>query len=111
MDKKSKVEVDHSEDAFFADGITVTYGPNKFVLDFKQTTPRVDFVHGDNQRTMVTKHDTLLVDVKFAKMLKKMLENSINKYEEKFGEIKIDKNPKKKEDKDSVSTEDTGYIG
>ena len=110
MDKKTKIEVDHSKEAFFVDGITITYGSNKFVFDFKQTTPRVDFVHGENQRTMVTKHDTVLMDVKFAKMLKEMLEDSIKNYEKKYGEIKLDKKPQQKEET-TVTTEDTGYIG
>lgn len=110
MPKRTNIKIDHSEAAFYTDNITVSHGPSKFILDFKQSTPRIDFVGGENQHTMVVKHKTILMDAPFAKIFLKTLESAVKKYEKQFGKIKIPKQEKKKSSKKIAQT-GSHYIG
>ena len=49
MEKKKEsinVNVDLSEPAFHSDNVTIIHNPNKFVIDFTQTSPRFDSIGG-----------------------------------------------------------------
>lgn len=93
---------------FNADAATIMHGKGSFVLDFKQSTPRLDQVEDAMQHTVITEHNAIVLQPQMAKVLLNLLEENISNYEEKFGEIEV---PEKKQ-VDTASSEDThGYIG
>jgi len=106
-----RVNVDHSNDAFFSNSISVLHSASNFVLDFKQIMPRVEAM-GDKKETMlVSKHNTIVIDPGLAKNLVEILDDMVKKYEKKFGKIKVEK---KKIEKDTIKAEvgkDFSYIG
>lgn len=112
MTEKQQVnlKIDHSEDGFYSDSISVIYNPSKFVLDFKQITPKIDLIEGKGQQTLVVKHKTILLDVKFAKIFLDTLKNAVEGYEKKYGKIHL---PKRKPEKQEsvVVTKEESYIG
>jgi len=104
------VRIDHSDEGFYTDSISVVYNPNKFILDFKQTVPKIDQIQGGkNQQTLVVKHKTMLLDVKFAKIFLKTLQHAMEGYEKKHGKIELPKKQKRKEE--SVVVKEESYIG
>ncbi len=106
--KKINVMLDHG-DVFFTDGLTTSFNPNKFILDFKQGVPRTDPSPDGDQRTIVIKHNVIIMDVQLAKLFSEYLVKNIQNYEEQFGEIKL---PKQKKTKASKKTElEKSYIG
>jgi len=112
MDEKKKgfnISIDHSEQAFFTDNVTVSHSSSKFVIDFSQTTPRFDNFEDKHQQTFVIKHKTLVLDPQFAKIFSDILQQNIKRYEKNFGAIKL---PKQKISKEKVEKVDaTRYIG
>lgn len=104
------LKIDHSEEGFYSDSISVVYNPSKFVLDFKQITPKIDQMQGKSQQTVVIKHKTILLDSKFAKIFLETLKKAIDGYEKKYGKIEVPKKRKKKGETTVVSR-DEGYIG
>lgn len=106
MAKKEKpsVEFDHSEEAFYSNGLTISHTPGIFVFDFIQTIPRFNAVSGKRRQTMVIKHKTIVVDPMMAKRILEVLKENISKYEKSFGKI-VSKKIKSKE------AESTRYIG
>ncbi len=111
MERNVNVQIDHREEAFYSDSISIIYNPSKFILDFKQNTPRIDQIHGKSQETIAVKHKVIILDVKFAKIFLNTLKKSIEGYERKHGEIKIPKAPKKVEKGEVVTSKEEGYIG
>ncbi|MCD6590447.1 MAG: DUF3467 domain-containing protein [Candidatus Aenigmarchaeota archaeon] len=105
------IQIDHSEGGFYCDSISVVYNPSKFVLDFRQTTPRIDQIHGKNQQTLAVKHKVILLDVKFAKVFLNTLKSAVQGYEKKYGEIKLPKAKKTKKKAEIVDAKDEEYIG
>ena len=113
MDDKKKgvgVSLDHSEPAFFTDNVTVSHSPNKFVIDFSQTTPRFDNFEDKQQQTFVIKHKTIVLDPQFAKIFSDILQQNVNRYEKTFGSIKIPKEKKAKVKLEKTEST-TRYIG
>jgi hypothetical protein len=111
MERNVNVQIDHREDAFYSDSISIIYNPSKFILDFKQNTPRIDQIHGKSQETIAVKHRVILLDVKFAKIFLNTLKKSVEGYEKKHGEIQTPKVPKRPEKSEVVSGKEEGYIG
>lgn len=107
MPSNKQFKAEHG-DVFNAESITIMHGEGAIVLDFKQSSPRFDQVEGDTQHTLITEHDTIKLDPQTAKMLHELLEENIENYEEKFGEIET---PDRDEDEDEVPEEGHGYIG
>jgi len=107
--KRIGVKIDHKDEGFYTDNVTVFHNPKKFVVDFSQTTPRFDNVNGKVQQTFVVKHKTLIMEPTFAKIVLKTLEKNIEKYEKDFGKIGLPKRPKKSKKK--VAESATRYIG
>ena len=108
--KKITVKINHGEDGFFTDNVTVFHNQAKFVVDFCQTVPRFDNINGKVQQTFTVNHKTVIMDPMFAKILLKTLEKNIKNYEDNFGSIKV----KKKRQKKIVRTDPettTRYIG
>ena len=100
------VSVDHGGESFFTDSIAIMHGPTKFIVDFKQSTPRIDQVGGDQQQTLNITHNSVIMDPQTAKVLLNILKDNIKKFEEKNGEIEL---PEKDEKKDMSTERD--YIG
>ncbi|NQV08330.1 DUF3467 domain-containing protein [Candidatus Woesearchaeota archaeon] len=105
MEKKQiKVDIDNGN-VFFSDEIGVMHNPTKFILDFKNMTPRVD-VRNKEFQPLVIKHNVILMDVFTAKSFLDALQDNIKKYEKTFGKIKTPKayEKVKKERKSSKKT-------
>jgi hypothetical protein len=113
MDEKKKgigVSLDHSEPAFFTDNVTVSHAPNKFVIDFSQTTPRFDSFDDKQQQTFVIKHKTIVIDPQFAKIFSDILQQNVERFEKTYGKIKVQKQ-KKEAVKLERAESTTRYIG
>lgn len=114
MEKRMNIRIDYGDQAFFTDNITISHGPNKFVIDFSQTTPRYDAVSGQMRQTLFVKHNTVLMDPRMAKIFLQTLQNNIKNYEKKFGKIEIPKRKRIKKAKTKTTRASTGsskYIG
>jgi len=110
-EKHVNIQIDHRENAFYSDNISVIYNPSKFILDFKQITPRMDHIQGKPQETLAVKHNVIIMDTKFAKIFLNTLKKSIEGYEKKYGEIKIPKTQKKPEKSEVLTSKEEVYIG
>ncbi|UCC91253.1 MAG: DUF3467 domain-containing protein [Candidatus Aenigmatarchaeota archaeon] len=111
MERNVNVQIDHREEAFYSDSISIIYNPSKFILDFKQNTPRIDQIHGKSQETIAVKHRVIILDVKFAKIFLNTLKKSIDGYEKKHGDIKTPKISKTPVKSEVVTGKEEGYIG
>jgi hypothetical protein len=89
--KKVNMHVDHGGHSFFTDNVTISHGPNKFVMDFSQTTPRFDNVGGGMQRTLFVRHNAIMMDPVMAKIFLQTLQGNVKNYEKKFGKIGLPK--------------------
>jgi len=98
-------------EAFFSDALTVVFGKGRFVLDFKKTAPRIDQVGDDQNQTLVTEHEPLIIQPEAAKMMLRILENNVEKYEEKFGEIELPERDGSDEIEEETSADTRNYIG
>jgi len=110
-EKQVNIQIDHRENGFYSDNISIIHNPSKFILDFKQVTPRIDYIHGKSQETLSVKHRVIILDVKFAKLFLNTLKKSIEGYERKYGEIKVPKTTKKPGKSDVVTSKEEVYIG
>ena len=109
--KSINVKVDHNDPVFFSDNVTISHNQGKFIVDFSQTIPSFDNIGGNMQQSFIIKHKAVILDPQFAKIFLDLLQKNLQKYEKKFGKIKIPK-PKESEIKESVDTErSTRYIG
>jgi len=114
-EKRIDISVDHGEPVFFSDNVTISHNQSKFIIDFSQTIPSFDNVGGNMHQSFVIKHKSVIVDPQFAKIILDLMQKNIQKYEKKFGKIKVPKNTEEKA-KDIVETErssekSTRYIG
>jgi hypothetical protein len=114
--QRVNVTVDHGDPVFFSDNVTISHNPNKFIIDFSQTTPRFDNVGGNMQQSLVIKHKSIMVEPQFAKIIVDLLEKNVKKYEKSFGKIKVPKNETISEiSEDTIEPEKfdkaTRYIG
>lgn len=71
---------------FLADEVSISHSPIRFILDFKNITPRLDI--GENAPRMVLRHNIIILDPYFAKDLLRVLQENLDKYEAKYGAIK-----------------------
>lgn len=110
-EKHMNIQIDHRESGFYSDNISIIYNPSKFILDFKQVTPRMDHIHGKPQEVLAVKHRVIILDAKFAKIFLDTLKKSVEGYEKKHGEIKVPKISKKPEKDDVVTSREEVYIG
>lgn len=106
-DSKS-FKAEHNE-PFNADSATIMHGEGSVVIDFKQTTPRLDKIDEDVQHTVITEHNAIVLQPKMAKVLLGLLKENLSNYEDKFGEIEVpEKNPRSM---DAGSDDSHSYIG
>lgn len=111
MNKKAEQEfhIDASNKPFYSDSVSVLHNQNQFIMDFKQTTPRMDVVGVEQKINFVTIHDTVVMPPMVAKSMLDILKDSVEKYEKNFGKIKLPKQKKQKETK--AETVNDSYIG
>lgn len=108
----TNVTVDHNNEVFFADKAVVSHNPNKFLIDFSQSVPRFDQVADKMHQTIVTKHNTIILDPGVIKSLAYVINENIKKYESSFGKIPFQKENEKKVDTLKQSKKDAlRYIG
>lgn len=90
MEKKQiNFDIDNG-DVFFSDEIGVMHNPTKFIMDFKSITPRMD-VRNKEFQPIVIKHNVIMMDPFTAKSFLEAFKDNLNKYEKKFGKIKMPK--------------------
>jgi hypothetical protein len=109
--KRVNVNINHG-DAYFSDSVTVADNPDRFIFDFKQSSPRFDQTapnSPEQQTTIVMKHNTIVVSSQLAKVLHDMLGERIKQHEKMFG--KIQKPAKKKQVVGSPTTAKPTYFG
>lgn len=111
MEKKIDVKIDHTRETFFSDSYFIIYSPKNFVLDFKQSTPRLDMIDNERRQTLVVKHNAIVIDPVLAKMLSQSLSSLIVDYEKKHGKIKMPKQIVPKKTKEPSKGESATYIG
>ncbi|MBT5021622.1 DUF3467 domain-containing protein [Candidatus Woesearchaeota archaeon] len=88
MDQKKNIKMNVSDGIeFFSHETAVNFSPIQFILDFKCITPRVDMRARDGP-VIVMRHNIVMMDPYHAKQVRDLLNDSIEKYEKEFGEIK-----------------------
>ncbi len=71
---------------FFADEISITNNENKFFLDFKNASPRID-ARAENGMPIALKHSVIMMDVGLAKVFGRMLTEHVTRFEKDHGKI------------------------
>lgn len=84
MMEQLPVDVNHGQD-FFAEQVSVSHSPVRFVVDFVRSTPRID---SSSQSTrLFMSHNVVMLDPYLIKEFVSVLNDNIAKYEKKFGRI------------------------
>ena len=86
-------------DSFYANEISITFGPAQFSFDFKNISPRVDMRSQDGTKTFALKHNVVILDPYQIKNFMNILGDSIARYEKEFGTIEMPKQLKAAEKK------------
>ena len=81
-----RVEVSDAAPEFFADDLTVSHTPLRFILDFKSLTPRINTPK--ESRHMILKHSVIKVEPFIARALLEVLTSNLERYEKEYGKIK-----------------------
>ena len=85
-----KINLSISEgEPFFSHEMSINFNPTQFILDFKCVTPRVDPRTRDGTAVLSLKHNVVMIEPYHAKQMLNALGEVIEKYEKKFGKIKI----------------------
>jgi hypothetical protein len=79
------VEVQNGTE-FFADQVSVSHNPLRFVIDFTRTAPRIDG-NTQSQPRLVMTHNVLLLDPYLVIEFMDVLKDNIAKYEKRYGKI------------------------
>ena len=80
-----KIELGEKEaEGIYSNLAIITHSPAEFVLDFTRVVP-------GSPKAKV--HSRIITTPQHAKMLLKALQDNINKFESRFGEIKVDGQP------------------
>ena len=77
-------EVEFGTD-FFAEQVSVSHSPIRFVIDFVRNSPRIDAATQSTK--LITSHSVLLLDPFLAKEFLSVLTDNVSKYEKRFGKI------------------------
>jgi len=111
VERKKKVDfnVDEGKEVFYANNLAIFNNPAEFILDFTQITPRVDMIQDKQIITYVAKHNAIVLNPKQAKIFFSLLKENIEKYEKKFGKIKLERDKKIK--KEGLVKKFSEYIG
>jgi len=84
VEQQVNVDVNPGQD-FFAEQISVSHSPVRFVVDFVKSTPRID--PGAQTTRLLTTHSVIMLDPYLAKEFLSVLTDNVGKYEKKFGKI------------------------
>lgn len=76
---------------FFADEVSITNNPIKFILDFKNSAPRIDIRAEQGSIPIKITHNTVMMDAFLAKRFHELLGEHLKKYEDEFGVIEVPK--------------------
>ena len=76
-------------DSFYANEISITFGPAQFSFDFKNISPRVDMRNQDDSKTFVLKHNVIIIEPFQIKQFAKVLNDAIVRYEIEYGVIEM----------------------
>ncbi len=79
------VEVQNGTE-FFADQVSVSHNPLRFVIDYTRTAPRIDG-NAMQQPRLVMSHNVVLVDPYLALEFLGVLKDNIAKFEKRYGKI------------------------
>lgn len=71
---------------FFADQVSVSHNPLRFVIDFTRTAPRIDS-GASSQPRLVMSHNVILMDPYLALEFINVLKENIARYEKRHGKI------------------------
>ena len=110
--KRINLTVNHAE-SFFSDSVTVADNAERFVFNFKQSSPRFDPVSLDQpeqQTTIVIKHNTVIVSSVLAKSFHEMLGERLKQHEKMFGKIEKPKKIEQKQFSESATVKPS-YFG
>ena len=94
--KPLEVRIDHGKEAFYSNSISIIHSPAKFIINFKQATPRIDSVGDQKKQTLMVKHNSIIMDPDLAKVFLNILKENIGNYEKKFGKIEAPRKPVRK---------------
>ena len=86
---------------------TVNHQPDKFTIDFMGIFPQFN---PDNKPNAVICHKVVIMDPHVAKGLLKALQDNIERYEKKFGQIQMPE-PVKEEKDESTPSPKPSYMG
>jgi hypothetical protein len=117
QNKSINLGVDDGKE-FFAHETSVNFNPTQFIFDFRCITPRID-PRSREIPFIALKHNVIMVDPWHAKEILRILNNSVQKFEEQFGTIeqpkavqKYLKDAKKMQKKEpSLETQTPSYFG
>ena len=100
-------------DTFFADEVSITNNPIKFILDFKNSAPRIDIRADQGSIPIKVTHNTVMMDTWLAKRFYELLGEHIKKYEKEFAKITIPKQIEQAKQQGPVTSTPTkpGYFG
>lgn len=103
-------EIEHIKEAFYGNGFAVFGQGTEILIDFRQTLPRDDETPNGIIRSIVAKHQPIVISPQVAKMLLTILKEQLENVEKAIGgEIKLPPNwraqPQNKNDKGSSTTE------
>lgn len=106
-------------DSFFANEMSITFGPAQFAFDFKNISPRVDMRNQDGSKMFVLKHNVILIEPFQIKQFAKVLNDAISRYEMEYGNIELPAPIKKAEQElqkavkkqDAISHDVPNYFG
>ena len=71
---------------FFADQVSVSHNPLRFVIDYTRTAPRIDG-NATSQPRLVMSHNVILIDPYLAVEFVNVMKDNIAKYEKRHGKI------------------------
>jgi len=110
-EKRINLAIDHSNFGFFSDGMSLLNRQDKFFIDFRQNTPRLDTIGEKQQQTNVVKHNTIILDPVMAKALMNLLQDSLKNFEKQHGKLKMPKIEKVRDAEVGAVAPDKNYIG
>ncbi|MCK4429533.1 MAG: DUF3467 domain-containing protein [Candidatus Aenigmarchaeota archaeon] len=108
--KRVNMNIDQNKEVFYSNNLAVFNNPTEFILDFTQITPRIDMVQDKQMITYVVKHNAIVLEPAQAKIFFNLLKENLEKYEKKFGKIKLPKGGEKVK-KEGLAKRFSEYIG
>lgn len=109
MDKQMQFSIDDGQ-TFYCDEISILTNQQKFFLDFKNSSPRVD-PRNNEFLPVVIKHSVVLMDPSLAKVFSRLLTEHIGKFEKENGTIQEPKMKPEEKGTVTIAEKIPGYFG